>query len=549
MIIGIDLDNTIIDYRNAFWVTALKTGILNENNLEAVSEGGKSVPNKNEIKNYLLSCDNGDYQWELLQGQVYGQYIDHAQIFPGAINFLIHCHRRGEKVYILSHKTEYGHHDKSKTPLRAAALNFLEQNSILQGDFGITSEDIFFFDTCEEKVSKIAELNCSYFIDDLQVVFEEPGFPDNTIKILFDLQSKNLSGNCLNSWYKINELLFNDIKPTDVSAYVESGLKEDVKTVKKIRGRGNSRVYKIEMKSGQKYIGKLYPDPTNDDRKRLEKEAKACRFFHTHGINSVSKIIRSDHNLNFGLYEWIKESEINEITNDNIIDATLFIKSLAIISNNTPYEEFGLASAACLSGQMIEDQIRGRYRKLYKSENLDPALKEFLEKQFTLTFEKMLGNSKKFWPGDFDSQLSKEKQFLNPSDFGFHNAFQTENGIKFFDFEYFGWDDPVKLTCDFLLHPGMTLTDGQQKLWSKRMKDIFSPDPSFKQRLDVSYCLYGLCWCLIQLNVFVDNAQEVKNYLVFEKNNVEHKKNEQLAKSKKLLAHLIENYKHGLPSE
>ena len=27
-------------------------------------------------------------------------------------------------------------------------------------------------------------------------------------------------------------------------------------------------------------------------------------------------------------------------------------------------------------------------------------------------------------------------------------------GLTFVDFEYFGWDDPVKLTADMLLHPG-----------------------------------------------------------------------------------------------
>tara|TARA_B100000315_G_scaffold136603_1_gene125870 strand:+ start:567 stop:2216 length:1650 start_codon:yes stop_codon:yes gene_type:complete len=549
LIIGIDLDNTLIDYRNSFWLTALETGILVEDDWEAVNKNGRSVPNKSGIKSYLLSCDNGDYKWEFLQGQVYGRYIHHAQIFPGAANFLLHCSRRGEKVFLISHKTEFGHYDKSKTSLRESALNFLDQIGLLSGDFGIKRDDIFFFDTRMEKVRKIAGLNCSHFIDDLPEVFSEPGFPPSTIKIHFDFQSKQTDNNSRNSWQKINELFFNDIETDDVLTYVENGLREKVELVKKIKGRGNSRVYKIEMKSGQKYAGKLYPDSTIDDRKRLEKEAKFCRFFHIHGIDSVPKVILSDHNLNFGLYEWISESEINEITNDHIIDATSFVKSLAVLSNNTRYEEFGLASAACLSGKMIEDQLGDRYRKLHGAGNSNPALKDFLDRQFTLAFEEILKKSKKYWPGDFEIKLSKENQVLSPSDFGFHNAFQTKDGLKFFDFEYFGWDDPVKLTCDFMLHPGMALTDGQQKLWFETMKDIFSGDPSFKHRLNVSYCLYGLCWCLIQLNVFVNNGQEERNHTAVEKNDLEQKKNKQLVKSKKLMTHLTEIYKHGLPYE
>ena len=549
MIIGIDLDNTLIDYRAAFWQTALAAGILVENDREYIGENGQSFPSKNEIKTYLLSFVNGDFQWESLQGQVYGRYIHHARIFPGAANFLLHCRRRSEKVYIVSHKTEYGHHDKSKTPLREAALNFLEKNSLLSGDFGITSDDIFFFDTRKEKIRKVAELNCSYFIDDLYEVFEEPGFPENTKKLLFDLNSEHPGENSLNSWKKINELLFNDIEPADVSAYVESGLNKDVKTVKKIKGRGNSRVYKIEMKSGLEYAGKLYPDPAFDDRKRLEKETKACRFLHTHRIISVPQVIWSDRNLNFALYEWISGSEISEVTDDNIVDAASFVESLAVLSKHTCYEEFDLASAACLSGKMIEEQIRDRYEKLHGFSYSHPALSDFLKNRFPRAFDRILNKSKNDWPGKFDVKLSKNRQSLSPSDFGFHNAFQAGDGLKFIDFEYFGWDDPVKLTCDFLLHPGMVLTDEQKKLWLGKMKDAFSIDNSFQQRLSASYGLYGLCWCLIQLNVFVTIERKKRNHAAVEKHDLEQKENEQLEKSKKLLEHLNEVNEDGLPYE
>jgi hypothetical protein len=44
---------------------------------------------------------------------------------------------------------------------------------------------------------------------------------------------------------------------------------------------------------------------------------------------------------------------------------------------------------------------------------------------------------------------------VSPSDFGFHNAFRTADGVKFFDFEFAGWDDPAKLMVDFMLQPRM----------------------------------------------------------------------------------------------
>ena len=154
MIIGIDLDNTIIDYRLAFWKTALATGILIATDKNSFNNKEGPAPSKNEIKSRLFCSESGKYQWESLQGQVYGRYIHNATIYSGVANFLLHCKRRRVKVYIISHKTEFGHHDKSKTPLRRAALNFLKQNSFLSKDFGIENKDIFFFGTRQEKVIK-----------------------------------------------------------------------------------------------------------------------------------------------------------------------------------------------------------------------------------------------------------------------------------------------------------------------------------------------------------------------------------------------------------
>jgi len=150
-----------------------------------------------------------------------------------------------------------------------------------------------------------------------------------------------------------------------------------------------------------------------------------------------------------------------------------------------------------------------------------------------------LCSSNNNWPGNFGRFLPKKFQILSPSDFGFHNALLTKDGLKFIDFEYFGWDDPVKLTCDFLLHPGMDLTDIQKTLWLKKMKEIFSFDKKFQQRLKVSYCLYGLCWCLIMLNVFIPGRNDGKVGLASVVNKKEQKQTKQLEKSRQMLNQII----------
>ena len=230
--------------------------------------------------------------------------------------------------------------------------------------------------------------------------------------------------------------------------------------------------------------------------------------------------------------------------------SVLFIQSLSDLSKCANHQDFDLASAACLSGKMIEDQIWDRFRKIDEYSHFYPALKLFLDNKLFPACEKIIKNSKKLWPVNFHNKLNKVNQVLSPSDFGFHNAIQTKDGLKFIDFEYFGWDDPVKLTCDFILHPGMALTEGQKNLWLSKIKNIFSENHSFQNRLNVSYCLYGLCWCLIQLNIFYKkNVKTNKNLVPKEQEKLEKKQAEKLTNSKQQLKHLNEAYKYGLPYE
>ena len=527
MIIGIDLDNTIIDYRNSFWLTAISTGIISEDDKKDFSFKKDISPSKAQIKHYLKSNKNSDFMWESLQGQVYGKYMHNAKIFPGFANFLLHCKTRGVKVFIVSHKTKFGHNDSSRTPLRETALNFLRKNNFLSNDYGINENNIFFFNTRKAKVNKIANLNCTYFIDDLPQVFEEVNFPQKTTKILFEPESEKLMIDTFNSWWRINENIFNKIRNSDISAYVEISIKDKVKLVQNVKGRGNSNIYKIDMKSGKIFVGKLYPDKTFDKRDRIIKETSAYNFLHLKKINKVPKSISSDSNLNFALFEWIYGQEVTEITDAHINEVSDFVIKLANISRNTAPETFGLASAACLSGEMIEKQIYERYNILQKLAKSNPDLSDFLNNNFYQAIEKILRISKKKWPGNYKKILEGEYRILSPSDFGFHNIIQTKKGLKFIDFEYFGWDDPVKLVCDFLLHPAMDLTQSQKLIWFKKMNEIFSYDSNFTARLSASYYLYGLCWCLIILNVFT-------------KENVNKEKQDiRLSKSKRLLNHIL----------
>lgn len=60
--------------------------------------------------------------------------------------------------------------------------------------------------------------------------------------------------------------------------------------------------------------------------------------------------------------------------------------------------------------------------------------------------------------------LGQQERCVSPSDFGFHNAIRTPTGVKFFDFEFAGWDDPAKAVADFDLQPRVPVMPRAQAL-------------------------------------------------------------------------------------
>jgi hypothetical protein len=75
--------------------------------------------------------------------------------------------------------------------------------------------------------------------------------------------------------------------------------------------------------------------------------------------------------------------------------------------------------------------------------------------------------------------------------------------LAFVDFEYFGWDDPVKLTADILLHPGTVLAPAQRQRFRRAALRLYGGDPGFGRRLSIFLPLFGLRWVLILLNEFI----------------------------------------------
>lgn len=166
MLIGIDFDNTIVCYDQLFHQLASERGLI-ERDLTA---------SKFVIRDHLRSVDRED-EWTELQGLAYGPAITRAAPYPGVLEFMELAQKLGIPTRIVSHKTR---HPYRGTPhdLHAAARGFLAQQHI--------TTEAFLEPTKEAKVSRIAELGCTHFIDDLPEFLTLDMWPTSTARFLFD---------------------------------------------------------------------------------------------------------------------------------------------------------------------------------------------------------------------------------------------------------------------------------------------------------------------------------------------------------------------------
>ena len=505
MLIGLDFDNTLACYDSVFSDEAKKKGLV----------ANRWKGNKKDLKNKLISFNNGAYIWQTIQGQVYGPSMHKAILFPGVSRFLLRCKLQGHKIFIVSHKTKYGHFDSTKTPLREAATNWMENQGFFNEKiFCLSKENVFFEDTRQEKVERIKKLNIDVFIDDLEEVFAEENFP-NIKKILFNKAPKyNYHDTVCNNWTAIAKSCFGEITSKEINYIASSILNSSVKGLNMMQSGGNSRLYELSSYEIGKFALKDYPDLLVDSRPRLQTEVQALKL--VEDLHKTPKVVAFDEKQNIAIYEWIEGVHISRIDDNHIKDALKFIEN---IQNLEGKEIYKLASEACLSAKDLFTQIDDRYERLLLVNNQD--LQDFLKITFKPLWTKARKWSEQYWPrGNLTKDLPNFMQVFSPSDFGFHNALLKDNGkLCFLDFEYFGRDDPVKLMADFIWHPGMDLDTSHKMNWLKGTFRIFEKDLEIYPRFYAAWPLYGLRWSLILLNEFLEDGWHKRAYA---NNNLRH---------------------------
>lgn len=301
-----------------------------------------------------------------------------------------------------------------------------------------------------------------------------------------------------------------------IGEFVEVELGEKVLNVTRLSGGINSEAFKVST-SGNMYFAKKYLTRAGDSRPRMTTEFSGLSFLWANGIRNIPEPLATWDEAQIAVYQFIKGTKISPVSKNDIDEAVDFASRLHSLTKLSDAQAQPVASEACFSVQEYINCVDGRFARLRRISN--GRLSAYLDHEFLPLFnllkQSTVQKAEEF-SIDMNEVMQNNAKTLSPSDFGFHNAIKTQDGRLFFiDFEYYGWDDPVKLIADFYLQPGVPVPSEYREYFSKKVRGNYADDTQLEGRLTLVYPLLGLKWCLIMLNSFLRSDNETNDEIRF----------------------------------
>ncbi len=305
---------------------------------------------------------------------------------------------------------------------------------------------------------------------------------------------------------------------------------------------GNNKVFILEIDGTLKYVMKHYFRHASDPRDRFRAEWTFLEYARDAGVTCVPKPIICDPRRGIAIVEYIAGNKIlkERVCGNHISQALNFFESINQ-NNDFNASKYCLnAAESCLSMRDHLDSVNRRINRLLQIDNeseINRSVHFFIRYDVIPLWEKVqtgILNQEKKGFFKIDETLSERDFCISPSDFGFHNAIETDQGKLFFiDFEYAGRDDPVKMICDFFCQPEVPIPHSYLPMFSTRVLErLDNPKPHY-QRLEMLLPVHIIKWCCIILNEFLPIGRARRLY-AHEGININEKKGIQLEKAKNM---------------
>lgn len=517
--IGIDFDNTIVCYDEVFGRVAAEQGLVPPH----------AATSKTAIRDHLRSIGQED-RWTELQGMIYGPRMMDAPPFPGVIEFFVACRAAGIPVAIVSHRTRLPYLGE-RHDLHAAARDWLARHGFHDpAGIGLPVERVFFEETKEAKLARIADVGCTHFIDDLPELLAHPLFPADVRRILFDPHAQHALPAGIDiapSWPHLRNIL--------------------VGTATRLPGGGNNRVYRVETAAGPVLL-KEYFRHAADPRDRLGAEQAFLHFAWAHGVRAIPQPLACDRGAGIGIYEFLTGRKLapGEVTAAHVDEAAAFFAAVNRHRHGPATAALPVASEACFS---LAEHLACVDRRMARLATIKPE-SDLHRRAAALVAERLVPAWQRVRASvaagglPLDTPLAAADRVISPSDFGFHNCIATDSGLKFIDFEYAGWDDPAKTVCDFFCQPAVPVPREYFERFLEAAADGSRDPAALRERVSLLLPVYELKWCCIMLNEFLP-ADDRRRVFARDAESAEARRAQQLDKVDRFLSPL---HAPGMPA-
>ena len=235
------------------------------------------------------------------------------------------------------------------------------------------------------------------------------------------------------------------------------------------KGRNNKVSY-LKINNSE-FLIKKYKEEHLTKYTRDNTEYRFISYLKKKKIKNIPKIVQYNSKQKKILFKFINGKKIKSVSKNNLDSSIRFIKK---INSKTTLKSFKFqyASDACKNYGDHFLCFENRYKNILKL-NIKKKNQKVsnLLNQINSEYKFLL---KKYNVKDgLYEKIPVKNLILSPSDFGFHNSLLKNNKLFFFDFEYAGWDDPIKLMCDFILNPDYKISCENEIFFIKNFKKNF----------------------------------------------------------------------------
>lgn len=306
----------------------------------------------------------------------------------------------------------------------------------------------------------------------------------------------------------------------------KAGFKEPFEIFPIFHG-GNNRAWMLKTKQRCFFLKKYFVSGY-DRRDRFGTEISFSIFAWENKIRTIPEPIAADRANRLGLFSFVPgRRPVKEEIDESILEQALdFLRQLNLNKKSIRSQSLPCASEACFS---IAEHIESFEKRLTRltaintEDDLGREAKKFIKHELNAKWRKIksgIENKISKTGSDLKKKKDLDEIILSPSDFGFHNTILTDERTLFFvDFEYAGWDDPVKLICDFFSQPEIPVPIKYFDWFVEKISMTAGEKNDEKENLlwqaKLLFPLYRLKWCCIMLNDFNWIDRERKNFASF----------------------------------